>query len=112
MKIARHSSVENDLKKLKRFAAPEKSLEAWERLFALKGLNETPAIEIYRGFGDRKIYKARVVPLQENLGKSRGYRVLFEVVNKNQIKILIFTRHGIYDSEEELIAIIRERLNN
>lgn len=59
MKILRHPRIENDLKKLRRFAGPAESLEAWERLFSLKGLNETPAIEIYRGFGGRKIYKAR-----------------------------------------------------
>lgn len=44
MKIERHCDIGKDFKKLKRFPAPEESLEAWERYFCLKGINETAAL--------------------------------------------------------------------
>ena len=92
------------------FAAPEESLEAWERLFALKGLRETPAIDAFPGFGGRKIYKGRVVPLKENVGKSKGYRVIFEQLDETRCNVLVFSRHGIYKTEQELIKLVRKRL--
>lgn len=110
MEIFRNEQIEKDLKLLKRFPAPRESLEAWERLFCLKGLRETPTIEPYPGFGQKKIYKARIVPLRENVGKSKGYRLIFETLSENQCVSLIFTRHGIYNTEQELQKIIRERL--
>jgi len=110
MQICRHDDVEKDFKNLKRFSAPKESLEAWEKLFILKGIRETPGIDIFSGFGDEKIYKGRVVPLKENVGKSKGYRVIFQALNSNYYKILFFSRHGIYKSEQELINIIKNRL--
>lgn len=110
MNIIRHEYIEKDLKKLRRFSAPLESLEAWERFFCLKGLNETPGIDIFSGFGEHKIYKARVVPLRENVGKSKGYRVIFQMINKENYKILIFSRHGIYKTEQELINLVKERI--
>lgn len=77
MQICRHDDIVKDFKNLKRFSAPEESLEAWEKLFTLKGIRETPGIDIFPGFGSDKIYKGRVVPLKENFGKSKGYRVVF-----------------------------------
>jgi len=76
MDLSRHENVEKDFNALKRFAAPQFSLEAWERLFSLKGLKETPGIDSFPGFGSAKVYKGRVVPLKENVGKSKGYRVI------------------------------------
>ena len=110
MEICRHFDIEKDLRNLKRFAAPRQSLEAWERLFCLKGLSETPGIDQYPGFGQAKIYKARVVPLQENRGKSKGYRLIFQSLGNDVYEILLFSRHGIYQSEQELINLLRERL--
>ena len=40
MKIVEHNDIGKDFKKLKRFPAAKESLEAWERLFYLKGLND------------------------------------------------------------------------
>jgi hypothetical protein len=57
-----------------------------------------------------KVFKARVVPLKENVGKSKGYRVIFEMVEEQKCKILVFSRHGVYKSEQELKAVIKERL--
>jgi hypothetical protein len=110
MRIVRHDDVEKDLKNLRRFSAPLDSLEAWERLFCLKGLRETPAIDAFPGFGERKIYKARIVPLRENVGKSKGYRAVFQMIDGESYKILVFSRHGIYKSEQELINLVRERV--
>lgn len=110
MEISRHAEIDKDLVRLKKFAAPKESLEAWERLFYLKGLKETPGIDIYPGFGQNKIYKARVVPLKENLGKSKGYRLIFQEIDNCVYKILAFSRHGIYDKEVELMNIIKNRL--
>jgi len=45
MEVSRHDGIQKDFRDLRRFQAPEESLEAWERLFALKGLRETPAID-------------------------------------------------------------------
>lgn len=110
MQIFRHQNIEKDLKDLKRFSAPRESLEAWERLFCLKGQQETPGINAYPGFGGAEIYKARVVPLKENCGKSNGYRLIFKILNKDSILILIFSRHGIYTDERKLMTIIKDRL--
>lgn len=110
MQICRHADIEKDFKNLKHFSAPKESLESWERLFCLKGVMETPSIELYPGFGEYKIYKGRIVPLKENFGKSKGYRVIFQMLSSTSYKILVFSRHGIYKSEQELIKIIRNRL--
>jgi hypothetical protein len=110
MQIIRHFELEQDFKNLKRFPAPMESLEAWERLFCLKGLKETPGINPYPGFGQHKIFKARVVPLQENCGKSKGYRLIFQLLKNETYNILVFSRHGIYGSEQELIDVIKSRI--
>jgi len=111
MKIIRHEDIEKDLKNLRRFPAPRESLEAWERLFCWKGLNETPAIEVFAGFGEYKLYKGRVVPMKENVGKSKGYRIIFQMVDACCCKIIVFSRHGIYKSEHDLISIIKNRIS-
>lgn len=111
MNIVRHEDIEKDFKNLRRFQAPLESLEAWERLFGLKGLRETPVIDAFPGFGGRKIYKARVVPLKESVGKSKGYRAVFQMVDEENCKILVFSRHGIYKSERELINLVKERMD-
>lgn len=111
MEIFRHSDIEKDFRALRRSAAPQESLASWERLFCLKGLRETPAIDPFPGFGLRKIFKGRVVPLKENVGKSKGYRVIFEMVNDEHCTIVAFSRHGVYHSESDFIALIRERLH-
>ena len=110
MEISRHPDIEKDFRALRRFAAPKESLEAWERLFCLKGLCETPAIDSFPGFRHRKIFKGRVVLLWENVGKSKGYRVIFEQRDENRYIILIFSRHGVYRDEAELMAIIKNRI--
>ena len=110
MELFRHGDISKDFRNLKRFAAPEESLEAWERLFCLKGLKETPGIDAYPGFGSAKVYKGRVVPLRENVGKSKGYRVVFEVLEEEHCRILVFSRHGIYHDEQDLINLVRSRL--
>ena len=110
MTIRRHDAIEKDVRNLGRFPAPKESLEAWERLFCLKGLRETPAIDAFPGFGNARIYKGRVVPLRENVGKSKGYRVIFQMLEDECAVILVFSRHGIYRSEGELISIVKERI--
>ncbi len=112
MQVIRHDGIETDLKKLKRSAAPRESLESWERFFAFKGIKETPGVNQFPGFGDKKIYKARVVPLRENFGKSKGYRVIFQILDGDICKILVFSRHGIYHDEKDLIGTIRKRLES
>ena len=110
MEIVRHEDIEKDLRNLRRFPAPLESLEAWERLFSLKGLKETPAIDPFPGFGQAKIYKGRVVPLRENVGKSKGYRVILQILGDDRCMILVFSRHGVYKTEQELISLVRERM--
>ncbi len=110
MELSRHDDLEKDLRKLKRFPTPRESLEAWERLFFLKGLRETPGIDQFPGFGSAKIYKGRVVPLKENMGKSKGYRVIVQFISDDCFKILVFSRHGIYHGEKDLIDIVKSRL--
>lgn len=112
MQLNRHCDIKKDLRKLKRFSAALESLEAWERLFYLKGLKETPAIDECPGFGSAKICKARVVPLKENVGKSKGYRLIFQILNDDVYKILVFSRHGVYKSEQELLQMIKNRLEH
>lgn len=108
MEIERHDEIQKDLKKLSRFPAPLESLEAWEAYLLFKGIRETPALDKMTGFGGYKIYKGRVVPLKENIGKSKGYRVIFQLL-ENKYKILVFSRHGIYKTERELTKLIKER---
>src|SRR3989338_10850891 len=109
MELSRHDDLEKDLRNLKRFPTPRESLEAWERLFSLKGLRETPGVDPFRGFGNAKIYKGRVVPLKENMGKSKGYRVIVQIISHDCFKILVFSRHGIYHDEQDLIDIFKAR---
>ncbi len=110
MNVIRHENVGRDLKNLRRFPAPLESLESWERFFSVKGLEETPAVDRFPGFGQAKIYKARIVPLQENIGKSGGYRAVFQMIDAQCCKILVFSRHGVYKTEGELIGWVKERL--
>jgi len=110
MELSRHDDIEKDFRNLKRFLAPKESLEAWERLFCLKGVKETPGIDVFPGFGTFKVYKGRVVPLKENRGKSKGYRVIFVMINESCFKIIVFSRHGIYHTEKELVDLVRYRL--
>ena len=76
----------------------------------MKGIRETPAIDSFPGFGQAKIYKGRIVPLRENMGKSKGYRVIFQEIEEQNFKILVFSRHGIYKTEQDLINIVKERI--
>ena len=114
MKILRHPDLKKDLKKLKKYNAPVESLESWELLFEVKGLENTPSIDKCKGYGsDCNIYKARIIPLKENFGKSNGYRVIFCIKTKEESQIcyiLFFTRHGIYKKEDDLIKIVKERI--
>lgn len=110
MQLLRHADLAKDFRALRRFGAPEESLAAWERLFCLKGLKETPAIDAFPGFGTRKIFKARVVPLRENVGKSKGYRAVFEMCADGSCVVLAFSRHGIYHGEADLFRLVKERL--
>lgn len=110
MDLLRHEDIEKDFHALKRFAAPKESLEAWERFFSFKGLNETPGIDPFPGFGNSKIYKGRVVPLKENVGKSKGYRVIFELKEGSSYRIIVFSRHGIYHDEQDLLHLVKLRL--
>ena len=110
MNVVRHEDVEKDLRNLRRSSAPLESLEAWERFFSLKGVQETPGIDRFPGFSEHNIYKGSVVPLRENIGKSRGYRVVFQMIDEENCKILVFSRHGIYKSEQELINLVKKRL--
>ena len=111
MHIVRHEDIEKDLRNLRRFPAPLESLEAWERFFSLKGLGETPGIERFPDFSEHKIYKGRVVPLRENFGKSKGYRVVFQMIDEESCTILVFSRHGIYKSEQELLGMVKWRMD-
>ena len=111
MNVVRHKDIEKDVRDLRRYSAPLESLEAWERFFSLKGVQETPCIDRFPGFGEHKIYKGRVVPLRENIGKSKGYRVVFQMIDEENCKVLVFSRHGIYKSEQELINLVKERLS-
>ena len=60
MNVVRHEDIEKDLRNLRRFSAPLESLEAWERFFSLKGVQETPGIDRFPGFGifPHGIYKS------------------------------------------------------
>lgn len=113
MEIVHHEDLEKDFKKLKKYPAPKESLESWERLFNLKGIRETPKIDRYPGFGEKEIYKARVVPIKENIGKSSGYGVIFQMIGNpenSNCKILFFYRHEVYKSERDIIWMVKERI--
>lgn len=109
--IHRHPNIAGDLKRLRKFPRPDASLESWEMLFRAKGFHGVPGIDRYPGFGEREIYKARVVPLGENVGKSSGYRLILERLADGTYRILVFSRHAQYKHERELQQLIRERLN-
>lgn len=112
MELSRHEDIEKDFRNLRRFPTPQESLEAWERLFCLKGIRETPGIDHFPGFGASKVFKGRVIPLKENIGKSKGYRVIFQLLGEQKCKILVFSRHGIYHTERELLNLIKTRLDS
>lgn len=110
METMEHREIVKDIKKLKKkFPAPRESLDSWTMLFGVKGLSETPSIDKYSGFGCHNIYKARVIPKSENIGKSSGYRLIFEI-RGNLCILLCFLRHGFYKKEQDLIRIIKHRI--
>ncbi|OGY90930.1 MAG: hypothetical protein A3H70_01805 [Candidatus Komeilibacteria bacterium RIFCSPLOWO2_02_FULL_48_11] len=110
MEVERHADIAKDFKKLKRYPAPQESLDAWCRLFCSKGLRETPGIDAFNDFGNLKVFKARAIPLRENAGKSHGYRLIFQLTSIDKCRVLVFSRHGIYHDEKELISTIKYRL--
>ena len=110
MQIINHEELAKDLKKLKRYPSAEQSLDAWKRLFEAKGLRETPGVVSYPGFGGAKVFKARVIPLKENVGKSDGYRVIFQLCTDGAYRVLVFSRHGTCHDERELMTLIKQRL--
>lgn len=48
--------------------------------------------------------------MKENVGKAKGYRVIFQMINADCYKIIVLSRHGIYHTEQELIGIVKERI--
>lgn len=110
MKIIRHQDLQRDMKVLgKKYPTPEESLESWEMLFEIKGLEEMSGLERYPGFGKNIIYKARVIPKKENVGKSSGYRVIFQIKDGSCV-ILFFYRHTIQKKETKIGKFIGHRI--
>lgn len=44
--------------------------------------------------------------LKENCGKSKGYRLIFQLMGNDEYLVLVFSRHGIYGTEQELINLL------
>ena len=113
MIISRHPDVERDIRELnKKYSTPLESLEAWERIFSVKGFEFTPGIDRFPGFGGCNIYKARVAPLKENCGKSSGYRIIFRKCDDGNCIVLFLYRHSTVVNEQEVIDTIRYRLSH
>lgn len=110
--VKRHPSIARDLKRLsKRYPSVERDLMYAERLLeAGQTLTQTYA---YPGFGQRRLYKTRVVNTAIPSGKSKGYRMIYEAIveqgNDGFLLVLLYD-HSSYKSELEVRKEVRDRL--
>lgn len=107
--------LEADIKRLrKKFPSVEADLVFVQRL--LKAGKAVPQTYQYPGFGNRIVFKTRVINTSlGNKGKSGGYRLIYEEVGSEASKaIILIMLYGKneYRSEDKVKNEVRVRLND
>ena len=106
--VVDHDSLESDLKPLlKRYPSARENLEQAERLMAA----EKPLLHQTRfpGFGERKVFKGRIVNSDINRGNSSGYRLVWEDVGEH-LRVLHMYAHSDRKRESDVVATVKSRL--
>jgi mRNA-degrading endonuclease RelE of RelBE toxin-antitoxin system len=102
--------VESDLRRLqRRYPSVRADLEQAVRLLGAKSNLLFQAR--YPGFGQRSIWKGRVINSDINKGKSSGYRLIWEDLDAQIVVIHIYD-HTTQGTERQVIATVRERLGS
>ena len=114
LQVRRHPWLARDLKQLgKRFPSVERDLVYAERLLAVgQSLPQTDALQ---GFGERRLFKTRVVNTSIQRGKSAGYRLVYEIVveeDDDGFLLLLLYDHKTLRTEEEVRKKLRTRLES
>ena len=114
LQVRRHPRLARDLKQLgKRFPSVERDLVYAERLLAAgQSLPQTDALQ---EFGERRLFKTRVVNTSIQRGKSAGYRLVYEIVveeDDDGFLLLLLYDHKTLRTEEEVRKELRTRLES
>lgn len=104
----------SDIKTLtKKYHRAEESIIRIERLLAAG--ESLPQTERYPGFGERKIFKTRLIMLGSNEGKSGGHRLIYEELelkSKRVVILITIYSHSIYKDEKAVLKEINSRLRD
>lgn len=110
--VRRHPYLAKDLKRLgKKHRSVAQDLVYAERL--LSAGQTLPETTPYPGFGQRKVFKTRVINTSIASGKSKGYRLIYELVaaeDDNNIELVLLYDHTTHTDESEVWREIRVRL--
>lgn len=110
--VRRHADIARDLKQLgKRFRTVSIDLLYAERLLAT-GIT-LPQTNPYKGFGNRVVYKTRVENTSIASGKSKGYRLVYEIVLADTghcIDLILLYDHKTRAKEDDVRKAVHTRL--
>lgn len=115
VRCIRVKQLEADIKRLtKKFPSMDVDLLYAQRL--LEARESLPQTYQYPGFGNRKIYKTRIINTSlADKGKSSGYRLIYEETNgqanKVIVLIMLYTKNE-YRDENKVKNEITFRLND
>jgi mRNA-degrading endonuclease RelE of RelBE toxin-antitoxin system len=74
-----------------------------------------PQTDALQGFGERRLFKTRVVNTSIQRGKSAGYRLVYEIVveeDDDGFLLLLLYDHKTLRTEEEVRKELRTRLES
>lgn len=112
MIVRRHSDLVRDVKALgKKYRSVAQDLIYAERLLAIG--QSIPETTPYPGFGIHRIYKTRVVNTSIPYGKSKGYRLIYELVvveEDESLELVFLYDHTTCSDEAEVKREVRTRL--
>lgn len=112
MVVRRHPDLARDLKALgRKYRSVAQDLVYAERLLAIR--QSIPETTPYPGFGTHRVYKTRVVNTSIPYGKSKGYRLIYELVaveENESLEIVLLYDHTTYPDEAEVQRQVRSRL--
>ena len=110
--IKRHPELAKDLKQLgKKYPSVGKDLVYVERLLAI-GFS-LPQTYAYKGFGARRLFKTRVENTSVSRGKSKGYRLIYELIVEEDdegYELLLLYDHNTFKTELDVRKKLRARL--
>lgn len=104
----------SDIKTLgKKYHRAEESIIDIERLLS-SGIS-LPQTDRYPGFGERKLFKTRIIMIGANEGKSGGHRLIYEELELKSNRVIIIITvysHSTYKDEGVILREINSRLRD